>query len=98
MEGVVESVSKERLREIFHEEAVSYQAVKTWKESKDSEFGNKVRRLRELTIREHNPPIVVAVDEMGPISLQPPTATPGRGRGTPTACVRRTSELSGFGT
>jgi transposase len=70
-EGIVESISKERLREILHEEAVSFQAIKTWKESKDPEFGNKVRRLRELTNREHNPPIVVAVDEMGPISLQP---------------------------
>jgi transposase len=71
MEGLVESISKERLREILHEEAVSFQAVKTWKESKDPNFTEKVLRLRELTNREHNPPIVVAVDEMGPISLQP---------------------------
>src|SRR5712664_32700 len=33
MDGVVESISKERLREILHEEAVSFQAVKTWKAS-----------------------------------------------------------------
>lgn len=38
MNGVVESISKERLREILHEEAVSFQAVKTWKESKDPKF------------------------------------------------------------
>lgn len=71
MEGVVESISKERLREILHEEAVSFQAVKTWKESTDPRFREKVRRLRALTNREHNPPVVVAVDEMGPISLKP---------------------------
>lgn len=71
MEGVVESISKERLREILHEEAVSFQAVKTWKESRDPKFRQKVKRLRELTNRAHNPPIVVAVDEMGPISLRP---------------------------
>lgn len=71
MEGVVESISKERLREILHEEAVNFQAIKTWKESKDPKFREKVKRLRELTNREHNPPIVVAVDEMGPISLKP---------------------------
>jgi transposase len=71
MEGVVESISKERLREILHEEAVSFQAVKTWKESKDPKFRQKVKRLRELTNRGHNPPIVVAADEMGPISLKP---------------------------
>jgi transposase len=71
MGGVVESISKERLREILHEEAVSFQAVKTWKESKDPKFREKVKRLRALTNREHNPPIVVAVDEMGPIQLKP---------------------------
>lgn len=71
MDGIVESISKERLREILHEEAVSFQAIKTWKESGDPKFRQKVKRLRELTNREHNPPIVVAVDEMSPISLKP---------------------------
>ena len=71
MEGIVESISKERLREILHEEAVSFQAVKTWKQSKDPKFREKVKRLRALMNREHNPPIVAAVDEMGPISLKP---------------------------
>lgn len=32
MEGIVKSTSRERLREILHEEAVTFQAVKTWKE------------------------------------------------------------------
>jgi hypothetical protein len=45
--------------------------VKTWKSSKDPMFAEKLRRLEELTNRQHNPPIVVSVDEMGPISLQP---------------------------
>ncbi|MGA8542700.1 MAG: IS630 family transposase [Thermoplasmata archaeon] len=71
MSGIVESISKERLREILHEEAVSFQAVKTWKQSTDPRFREKVKRLRALMNREHNPPIVVAVDEMGPISLKP---------------------------
>lgn len=70
-EGIVETISAERLRQILHEEAVSYQAVKTWKESKDPQFAKKLRRIRELTDREHNPPVVVAADEMGPISLRP---------------------------
>ena len=70
-EGIMEHVSKERLRQILHEEAASYQAVKTWKESHDPKFREKLRRIRELTNREHNPPIVVAADEMGPISLRP---------------------------
>ena len=70
-EGIVESISEERLREILHEEAVSFQAVKTWKRSNDPKFAQKVRRLRALTNREHNPPIVVSADEMGPLSLKP---------------------------
>ena len=45
--------------------------MKTWKQSKDPKFREKARRLRALMNREHNPPVVVAVDEMGPISLKP---------------------------
>ena len=70
-EGVVESISRERLRQILLEESVTFQSVKTWKSSKDPKFAEKLRRLNELTNRPHNPPIVVSVDEMGPISLQP---------------------------
>lgn len=70
-EGVLESISRERLRQILVEESVTFQSVKTWKSSKDPRFAEKLRRLSELTNRQHNPPIVVSVDEMGPISLQP---------------------------
>jgi transposase len=70
-EGVLESISRERLRQILIEESVTFQSVKTWKSSKDPKFAEKARRLNELTNRQHNPPIVVSVDEMGPISLQP---------------------------
>jgi hypothetical protein len=70
-EGIVESICEERLREILHEEAVSSQAVKTWKKSNDPKFDSKVRQLRTPTNREHNPPIVVAADERGPLSLKP---------------------------
>lgn len=70
-EGVVEHISKERLRQILQEEAVTFQAVKTWKQSNDPKFKEKLKRIRELTDREHNPPIVVSADEMGPISLKP---------------------------
>jgi len=88
-EGIVEHISKERLRQILHEEATSFQAVKTWKESRDPKFREKLKRIRELTGRKHNPPIVVAADEMGPISLAPvkgrgwhPAGVPHRVRAT----------------
>ena len=70
-EGVLESIGRERLRQILIEESVTFQSVKTWKTSKDPKFSEKLRRLNELTNRPHNPPIVVSADEMGPISLQP---------------------------
>lgn len=70
-EGMIESISRERLRQILVEESVTFQSVKMWKTSKDPKFAEKLRRLEELTNREHNPPIGVSVDEMGPISLQP---------------------------
>ena len=66
-----ESIRRERLRQILLEESVTFPSVKTWKSSKDPRFAEKLRRLNELTNRPHNPPIVVSVDEMGPISLQP---------------------------
>lgn len=69
--GIVESVSKERLREILHGQAVSFQALKTWKASRDPKFREKVKRLRSLMNRAHDPPIVVAVDEMDSVSLKP---------------------------
>lgn len=70
-EGLVEHISRERLRQILHEESASYQAVKTWKTSNDPKFQEKLRRIRALTSRRHNPPIVVCADEMGPMSLRP---------------------------
>lgn len=70
-EGLVEHISRERLRQILHEEAVSYQAVKTWKQSNDPRFKQKLAKIRRLTTRRHNPPIVVCADEMGPLSLKP---------------------------
>jgi transposase len=39
MEGIVESISEERLRETLHEAKVSFHAVKMWKESKDPRLG-----------------------------------------------------------
>ncbi len=68
-EGVVESISREQLRQILLEESVTFQSVKTWKSSKDPKLAEKLRRRKELTNRQLNPPIVMAVNEMGPISL-----------------------------
>ena len=71
--GIVEDISLEWLRVILHEATITHQSVKTWKESKDPEFEKKKRRIDRLLAIKHNPPVVLATDEMGPISLTPKT-------------------------
>lgn len=70
-QGIVDSICIEWLRVILDEAAVSYQSIKTWKESKDPEFEEKRKRIEELTRQKHNPPVVLSMDEIGPISLKP---------------------------
>ena len=74
--GIVSDISREWLRVILQEAAVSYQATKTWKESNDPDFEKKKRRIERILAMKHNPPVVLAMDEMGPISVRP---HPGRG-------------------
>ncbi len=68
---IVDSISKEWLRVILDESEISFQSVKTWKESKDPEFEKKKRRIERLTRKKTNPPIVLSLDEMGPFNLIP---------------------------
>lgn len=69
--GIVDSISKEWLRIILDENEVSFQSVRTWKESKDPEFEKKKSRIERLTRKKHNPPVVLSLDEIGPFSLIP---------------------------
>ena len=68
---IVDSISKEWLRVILDESEISFQSVKTWKESKDPEFEKKKRRIERLTRKKSNPPVVLSLDEMGPFNLIP---------------------------
>jgi len=70
-QGIVDSICIEWLRVILDEAAVSHQSIKTWKESKDPEFEEKKKRIEELTRQKSNPPVVLSVDEIGPVSLKP---------------------------
>jgi len=69
--GIVDDISTSSLAVILDEAALTYQETKTRKESKDPRFQEKKRRVERLTQKLHNPPIVVAADEMGSISLAP---------------------------
>ena len=47
-EGVVDDISHEGLRLILREEGVSFQVIKTWKQSTDPDFEAKKNRVLEL--------------------------------------------------
>jgi transposase len=82
-EGVVDDISHEGLRVLLHQEGVSFQVIKTWKQSSDPNFEAKKNRILHLyglmdgtvDVQPGDPDVVICVDEFGPLNLQP---HPGR--------------------
>jgi transposase len=80
---VVEDISHEGLRKLLDAEGVSFQRIKTWKQSSDPEFEakkNRVLELYEIADAKRDPgpgeaSEVICLDEFGPLNLQP---RPGR--------------------
>jgi transposase len=78
-EGVVDDISHEGLRELLRKEEVSFQAIKTWKQSTDPDYEAKKNRVLELyDIAEGkagpgpgDPTVVFSMDEFGPLNLLP---------------------------
>ena len=78
-EGVVDDISHEGLRVLLREEGVSFQVIKTWKQSNDPDFEAKKNRILELYAiadgtaqpGEDDPTVVICFDEFGPLNLQP---------------------------
>ena len=78
-EGVVDDISHEGLRVLLREEGVSFQVIKTWKQSKDPDFEAKKNRVLELydiadgkaKPRKGEPSVVICMDEFGPLNLLP---------------------------
>lgn len=69
----VADISVSNLQKILTSEALSFQAVCTWKDSNDPDFERK-KRIGKLTRKRHNPPVVISFDEMGSIALRPKVA------------------------
>jgi transposase len=97
-EGVVDDISHEGLRVLLREEGISFQVIKTWKQSNDPEFEAKKNRVLELydiadgkaEPGESDPSVVICMDEFGPLNLLPrpgkqwaPIAAKGGGGATP---------------
>jgi transposase len=82
-EGVVDDISHEGLRVLLREEGVSFQRVKTWKDSRDPDYAAKKARVEhlyaiadgEVIPEDGEPDVVFCLDEFGPLNLQP---HPGR--------------------
>lgn len=82
-EGVVDDISHEGLRVLLREEGVSFQVIKTFKQSTDPLFEEKKNRV--LTLYDiadgktepgpDDPTVVLCMDEFGPLNLLP---RPGR--------------------
>jgi len=78
-EGVVGDISHEGLRVLLREEGVSFQVIKTWKQSNDPDFEAKKNRVLALydladgktEAGEGDPTVVICVDEFGPLNLLP---------------------------
>jgi transposase len=85
-EGVVDDISHEGLRVLLHEEGVSFQVIKTWKQSNDPDFEAKKNRVLELyeiadgeaKPNRRDPTVVFCMDEFGPLNLLPRRASSGR--------------------
>lgn len=78
-EGVVDDISHEGLRSLLREEGVSFQVIKTWKQSSDPDFEEKKNRVLELyeiadqkrESTDDDPSVVFCMDEFGPLNLLP---------------------------
>ena len=100
-EGVVDDISHEGLRVLLREEGVSFQVIKTWKQSNDPDFEAKKNRILELYAiadgkalgGKGDPTVVFCMDEFGPLNLQPHSgkqwAPVAAGKGDPSSPRRR---------
>jgi transposase len=78
-EGVVDDISHEGLRVLLREEGVSFQVIKTYKQSSDPDFEAKKNRVLELyeiadgkaKPKKGDPSVVICMDEFGPLNLLP---------------------------
>ncbi len=60
---------RERLRQILHDNGISFQRTRTWKESSDPDKDAKLDRIEHVT--SHFLDRCFAFDQFGPLSIRP---------------------------
>jgi transposase len=76
-EGVFDDISHEGLRVLLREEGVSFQVIKTWKQSNYPDFETKQNRVLHLydiadgkaRSGKQDPTVAICMDEFGPLNL-----------------------------
>ena len=67
----VASISIEWLRQILRKYCIRWRHAKTWKESTDPDFKAKYKKLRKILKKRPLGGVRIAVDEFGPLNIQP---------------------------
>jgi transposase len=94
-------VSPAHLGRILDEAGLSFQRTRSWKASPDPDYERKAARVISLAKRPPKGSVVIAFDQMGPISLRPTHGTGWAKRGRPerhrATFNRRAGVRYGFG-
>lgn len=62
-------IGRERLRQVLRERGITFQRTRTWKESTDPHFDQKLDRIEQVMARF--PDRCFAFDQFGPLSIRP---------------------------
>jgi hypothetical protein len=62
-------IGRERLRRVLHDNDVTFQRTRTWKESTDPDFEAQLDRIEHVS--NAFPDRVFAFDQFGPLSIRP---------------------------
>lgn len=68
---IVSRISLEWLRQVLRRRKIKWRHTKTWKDSTDSRFWEKYRRIRRLYGHRPRGGRRLCIDEFGPLNLQP---------------------------
>src|SRR3954462_14262839 len=86
-------IGRERARRLLAAHEITFQRTKTWKESPDPQREAKLARIE--AVMEQCPQRTFAVDEFGPLTIQPVPGVGGAPRGRPARLPANYHKLAG---